>query len=813
MFIFAVAMECRTYISVILPLKLEWEPCYFITDELMPGPAQGGVAKVSPYDEENSPEQKSSVMEQSCSTTHNSLIGKRVKVNFSGKEYIGVISATDITPDTEISKIKSVKAFEEGLGDVLPQEIELWRRIADYYLCTVGEVYKAAYPIGKIDLEESRAIAKQKAEEKKNKQREALKIRIERLDARISRKRDLLSKAKKESTKEAYTQDIERLEREIAFFRSSLDHMEPDRSRLPESSVKIAVSDGEYISIPPGVDDISTCKTPSLTSAQSNAAEEIKRGFGNGKPVLLNGVTGSGKTEIYISLALETMKQGRNVLYLVPEISLSRQLEERLEAYFGDSLMSFHSRETAASKRNTAEKIREFKEGKGNYIVLGTRSSLFLPHHNLGLIIVDEEHDTSYKQDSPAPRYNGRDTALILSLIHKSNVILGSATPSLEELYNCNTGRHVQVILDERFHGSDDSEIEIIDTRAERRKNGMKGSFSRKLIAQIEDTISKGEQVIILRARRSWAPVMQCESCGEIQKCPHCNVAMSLHKSSAEKEHSGDTGQSRTSGRAVCHWCGYKADYTGHCNKCGGALASFGAGTQKIEEEAATLFPTARIARLDSDTVQNRNFERKTIKEFSEGRIDILIGTQIVTKGFDFSKLSLVAVIAADSLLGVQDFRADEKALQLLQQLRGRCGRRSERGKFVIQTAQPEHPIYTNLSNSRPEGFRLDLMQERQDFGYPPYSRIIEIEVRDSFEDRAERMAGKLMRKLGGLNITGPYKPSVSKVGDKHIQMLRISLAKDRNLTRNKENIRNTIMNFEKENRYDGHITINVDPS
>lgn len=807
MFIFAVAMECRTYISVILPLKLEWEPCYFITDELMPGPAQGGVAKVSPYDEENSTEQKSSVMEQSCSTTHNSLIGKRVKVNFSGKEYIGVISATDITPDTEISKIKSVKAFEEGLGDVLPQEIELWRQIADYYLCTVGEVYKAAYPSGKTDLEESRAAAKQKAEERKTKQREALKIRIERLDARISRKRDLLSKAKKESIKEAYTQDIERLEREIAFFRSTLD---PEWKHGGGEGGSMQVS-AENIGI--------TADTPVLTPSQQNAAEEIKRGFGNGKPVLLNGVTGSGKTEIYISLALEAMKQGRNVLYLVPEISLSRQLEERLEAYFGDSLMSFHSRETAASKRNTAEKIRELKDGKGNYIVLGTRSSLFLPHHNLGLIIVDEEHDTSYKQDSPAPRYNGRDTALILSLIHKSNIILGSATPSLEALYNCKTGRHVQVFLTERFHGSDDSAIEIIDTRAERRKNGMKGNFSRKLIAQIEDTISKGEQVIILRARRSWAPVMQCESCGEIQKCPHCNVAMSLHRGSSGQGMSYDSSKGphqqpqHHAGRIVCHWCGYKAEYTGSCSKCGGTLASFGAGTQKIEEEAAALFPTARIARLDSDTVQNRNFEKKTIKEFSEGRIDILIGTQIVTKGFDFSKLSLVAVIAADSLLGVQDFRADEKALQLLQQLRGRCGRRSERGRFVIQTAQPEHPIYTNLSNSRPEGFSLDLLQERHDFGYPPYSRIVEIEVKDSFEDRAERMAGRLRHKLGNMNVTGPYKPSVSKVADKHIQMLRISLSKDRNLKSNKKNIRNTILNFEKENRYDGHITINVDPS
>ena len=775
-------MAEKTFIHVILPLKLEWEPCYYIPEDQV-------------YTH--------------CDGKQNDLIGKRVRVNFANKEYIGVISRTGITPEMEISKIKPIKKLEDGMGQVFIEEIELWRHIADYYLCTVGEVYKAAYPYGKTDLEESRAAARQKAEERKERQREALQTRIARLEDRICRKQESLTKARKDSTREAYIHDIERLERETAFFRSTLDHMRPEGSCVSESSENI----------PSDIDGIRSAGIPSLTPAQQKAADEIRSIFASAKPVLLNGVTGSGKTEIYITLALEAMKQGRNVLYLVPEISLSRQLEERLEKYFGDSLMSFHSRETAASKRNTAEQIRDFKDGKGNYIVLGTRSSLFLPHHNLGLIIVDEEHDTSYKQDSPAPRYNGRDTALILSLIHKSNIILGSATPSLEELYNCSMGRHVQVILSERFHGSEDSEIEIIDTRAERRKNGMKGSFSRKLIAQIEDTLSKNEQVIILRARRSWAPAIQCGNCGEIQKCPHCNVAVSLHRGSSGQGVSYDSSKGphqqpqHHAGRMVCHWCGYKAEFTGRCSKCGGELATFGAGTQKIEEEAAALFPAARIARLDSDTVQNRNFEKKTIKEFSEGKIDILIGTQIVTKGFDFSNLSLVAVIAADSLLGVQDFRADEKALQLLQQLRGRCGRRSEKGKFVIQTAQPEHPIYTNLSNSRAGCFSLDLMQERQDFGYPPYSRIVEIEIKDSFEDRAERMAGRLRRKLGNMNITGPYKPSVSKVADKHIQMLRISLAKDRNLKSNKENIRNAILNFEKENRYDGHITINVDPS
>lgn len=785
-------MAEKTFIHVILPLKLEWEPCYYIPEDQV---------------------------HTHCDGKQNDLIGKRVRVNFANKEYIGVISRTGITPEMEISKIKPIKKLEDGMGQVFIEEIELWRHIADYYLCTVGEVYKAAYPYGKTDLEESRAAARQKAEERKERQREALQTRIARLEDRICRKQESLTKARKDSTREAYIHDIERLERETAFFRSALAQMISERDSAPEPPENIETSYKTQENIPSDIDGTSTASNPSLTPAQQKAAEEIRSGFANKKTVLLNGVTGSGKTEIYITLALEAMKQGRNVLYLVPEISLSRQLEERLEKYFGDSLMSFHSRETATSKRNTAERIRDIKDGKGNYIVLGTRSSLFLPHHNLGLIIVDEEHDTSYKQDSPAPRYNGRDTALILSLIHKSKIILGSATPSLEELYNCSMGRHVQVILNERFHGSEDSEIEIIDTRAERRKNGMKGSFSRKLIAQIEDTLSKNEQVIILRARRSWAPAIQCGNCGEIQKCPHCNVAMSLHRDSSGQGMSYDSSKGphqqpqHHAGRMVCHWCGYKAEYTGSCSKCGGELATFGAGTQKIEEEAAALFPAARIARLDSDTVQNRNFEKKTIKEFSEGKIDILIGTQIVTKGFDFSSLSLVAVIAADSLLGVQDFRADEKALQLLQQLRGRCGRRSEKGKFVIQTAQPEHPIYTNLSNSRAGCFSLDLMQERQDFGYPPYSRIVEIEIKDSFEDRAERMAGRLRRKLGNMNITGPYKPSVSKVADKHIQMLRISLAKDRNLKSNKGNIRNAILNFEKENRYDGHITINVDPS
>lgn len=736
-------MEKTLYISVILPLKLEWEPCYFV--------------RVS------------------------AQIGQRVRVNFAGKEYIGVISGVGITPETAPEKIKEICGFEEGIGRIMPEEIELWKQIAEYYLCTVGEVYKAAYPIGKINLEEARSVAKEKAELRQKKQEEVLAARIARLQERLQKKEEALAKARKDNVKEKYQNEIGSIAREMMLLESL-------KSKVAGGGLNAASSQCS-----------ASQPSPELTSAQLGALAEIKNGFAGGKPVLLNGVTGSGKTEIYISLALEALAQGKNVLYLVPEISLSRQLEDRLEKYFGKKLMVFHSRETAAERRNTAEKIRESAGRAGdNYIVLGTRSSLFLPHHNLGLIIVDEEHDSSYKQDSPAPRYNGRDTALILSTIHKSNIVLGSATPSLEELYNCRMGRHVQVVLTERYHGSGDSEIEIIDTRAERRKNGMKGNFSRKLIAHIEGRLNRGEQVIILRARRAWAPVMQCETCGEIQKCPHCNVSMSYHKNT---------------GRVVCHWCGYSAQYTGQCSKCHGTLASFGAGTQRIEEEAAALFPQARIARLDSDTAQNRNFEKKTIKEFSEGKIDILIGTQIVTKGFDFSNLSLVAVIAADSLLGVQDFRADEKALQLLLQLRGRSGRREQQGMFVIQTSQPEHPIYKHLDNTLEGNFSLDLLQERHDFGFPPYSRIIEITIKDTYEDRADRMAKDLSRRFKNMNIVGPYTPAVSKVADQHIRMLRISLPKDRNLKSRKESIKATVATFEKEKKYDGHITLNVDPA
>ena len=749
-------MTEKHFISVILPLKLEWEPCYYSSERVE--------------------------------------TGDRVSVMFAGRSYTGVVSRTDVVPDIDHEKVKQVIEIEKGLEKILEREIELWRKVAGYYMCTVGEVYKAAYPQIKVNMEKARGEAKEKVIQRQQKILSAIDAKLARLHERLQQKKEQAEKTREGTkAKAALVAGMARIEEEI---------IQVSESRTAMANSQNSHMTGHPVRQTGQQSEKQTDQQPApqtfhhicLSAPQERAYTEIRKGFSEGKPVLLHGVTGSGKTEIYMKLAMETISEGKNVLYLVPEIALSRQLEERLHEHFGDRLLTFHSGESAASRRNSAEIIRNMTPEKGGYLALCTRSGLFLPHHDLGLIVVDEEHDSSYKQDSPAPRYNGRDTALILSLIHDCHIILGSATPSLEEIYNTTTGRHALIELKERYHGSDNSEIELIDTRAERSKRGMVGNFSRKLIDHIRHALASGEQVLILRSRRAWSTSLQCEACGEIQKCPHCSVSLSHHKAE---------------GRMTCHYCGYTASYTGTCGKCGGRLLDLGAGTQKIEEEASTLFPEARTARLDSDTTQ----KSKIIKDFSKGELDILIGTQIITKGFDFERLGLVAVIAADTLLGIQDFRADEKAMHLLEQFRGRCGRRERKGLFVIQTSQPEHPIYQSITTDSPKSFNHRLLLERKDFDFPPFTRIIELTVKDIYEDRAERMSQRLAGTLQDYNLTGPYAPVIDRIADRYIRKIRLSLKKDKSLTSRKEYLKKKIEEFEKSNRYEGHITVDVDPA
>ena len=698
-------MPAPTYIQVILPLRLEWEPYYRLPEGVLVD------------------------------------VGDRVRVLFARKEYVGAVSAIDVQPRTDENRILPILAVEEGLPKVLPEEIRFWRAVSDYYLCSIGEVYKAAYPALKIGQEEVDA-----------------RIR-ERLETRLERLKGKESIARREDTRERYRTEIEVVE---------------------------ALLRGEKATAVP---------TPvTLSPAQETAAAAARQAFVDGKTVLLHGVTGSGKTEIYLKLAQETLGKGRSVLFLVPEIALSRQLEDRIAAVFPD-VQVFHSGVSAARRSQVASYVRK----SGQYLVLGTRSALFLPHHNLGLIIVDEEHDTSYKQDAPAPRYNARESAIMLGVIQNAHVVLGSATPSLESLYNAEIGRFIKVDLKERFHSGEEAEIRIIDTVAERRKRGMTGSFSRKLIHEITDALDAGGQVLVLRARRSYAPSVQCTECGQIPRCPHCHVPMSLH---------------RNPDRLVCHYCGHTEPYTGHCPSCDGLLQPLGAGTQKVEEELKTLFPDRRIARLDGDTPDTE--EAGIIRHFAEGDIDMLVGTQIITKGFDFDGLSLVAVLQADSLMGQQDFRADERAFQLLEQFRGRSGRRGKPGKIVIQTREPEHPVYTRLNGTDD----TDLLAERKLFGYPPFTRLVHISLKDSNEKRLDFLSKELRNALLAAfsatdtppAVVGPYAPAVDRIAGESIRQIRVSFPRNKALTSLKRTLSQAVTDFGKERKYAAHLAVDVDP-
>lgn len=771
-------MNNGQFIQVILPLRLEWRPWYFVPAEL------------------------------GCSR-----IGEKVRVLFSNRKYTGIIcNISAYAPaDIDVSKIKSIECIERNLAPISRNELRFWEQLAQYYMCTIGEVARTTFPASRLDREEVEARKKQLIEAREARAREARERRMQRLEGRRARLENMLKKARKAETREKYAAELAAMEREITDIKGGQTSRGTGGSDLHRTdNIGLSFTGIESQSSRADHSDGIT-----LSAAQEKAYGEIKTAFNEKKTALLAGVTGSGKTEIYMKLAAETMVSGRNVLYLVPEIALSRQLEHRLSKVFGDSLMVFHSHETNAKRGQVASMVAAATAGS-NYIVLGTRSALFLPHHELGLIVVDEEHDSSYKQDSPAPRYNGRDAAAMLAQIEDARLLLGSATPSLESLYNCSTGRYAKIELSERYHGESDIEVEIIDTKAERRKRGMHGNFSRKLIAHINDTLAEGRQVLILRARRSYAPAVQCSGCGDIPKCPRCNISLSLHKTQ-----SGD--------RLVCHHCGNSYRYDGICAICGSPMENIGAGTQKIWEEACALFPQAHVDRIDSDITRRPQDERAVIDDFANGRTDILVGTQMVSKGFDFERLGLVAVIQADTLLSIQDFRADEKALQLLEQFKGRCARRGGRGLFVLQTSIPDYPVFTELQ----EGSENDMLEERKRFGYPPFFRIVIIRARDKFAERAEQfctiLSNEIYMTLGAacdeevdlgdgisgkcVNIVGPYTPPRETEDGQHLRELRISLARTKQLTKYKQLIYNTINSFISRTKYDGTVSIDVDPS
>ncbi len=512
-----------------------------------------------------------------------------------------------------------------------------------------------------------------------------------------------------------------------------------------------------------------------LNALQNEAFTKVKELFSNHEVVLLRGVTSSGKTEIYIHLITEQLARGRQVLYMLPEIALTTQIIERLQKHFGASIGVYHSRLTSAARQDVWRRAANGSLGA----VLGVRSSLFLPFKDLGLIIVDEEHDSSYKQYDPAPRYHARDAAMMLSRIHGGVTLLGSATPSVESYHNATVGRYGLVELTARYGDVKMPEMIVADTRNHSKKKKTPSHFSSRMLDAVGGALERGEQVILFQNRRGFSPYLMCSDCGWVPRCTNCSVSYTYHKSA---------------GKMKCHYCGKSEALPGVCPECGSTeLTTRGFGTEKIEEEIRLLFPSATVARMDQDTTKRRNAASQILSDFAGGATDILIGTQMISKGLDFEKLTVVGILDADSMLWFPDFRAFERSFQLMEQVSGRAGRRERRGTVIIQTADPSHIILRQVLKHDYKAMCRTQLEERELFGYPPFTKIIRIVIRhrdlDELNSSSARLSENLRRHLGKF-VLGPEFPAVMQVQKWYIKTLLIKLGKDLSASRVKEMIR-----------------------
>ncbi len=514
-----------------------------------------------------------------------------------------------------------------------------------------------------------------------------------------------------------------------------------------------------------------------LSEAQRIAMEEVRDGFDDEKVVLLHGVTGSGKTEIYVQLIQEQLDRGKQVLFLLPEIALTTQLIQRLSAYFGEQIGVYHS------KFNQNERVEIWNhvlndDPKKFRIILGARSSIFLPFSNLGLIIVDEEHESSFKQYDPSPRYNARDSAIVLSKIHKADVVMGSATPAIESYYNAVTGKYKLVTLTDRFGANLLPEVQCADVRKERRQKSMQSHFTTFLMDHIREHLNLGEQVILFQNRRGYTPMWMCEVCNWTPKCINCDVSLTYHKHSNNLK---------------CHYCSYTTNPIGSCKACGSnRLAMLGFGTEKIEDELSVIFPDRVIKRLDLDTTRSKNAYSNILDDFDNGRIDILIGTQMVTKGLDFDNVNLVGILDADMLLNRVDFRAFERSFQLMTQVAGRSGRRDKRGKVVVQTGDPEHWVIEKVIQHDFVGFFNAEIMERKNFFYPPFYKMIEITLKHKNEHELNRAAAELATRLREVfkeRVLGPEFPVVKRIYNQFLKKITLKIERDANDKKVKEGI------------------------
>lgn len=766
--------------------------------------------------------------------------GHRVVVSFGrAKFYTAIVIALHDT-EPQGYEVKEIATLLDDDPIVLRPQLKFWEWIAEYYLCSVGDVYKAALPSGlKLESETSLTINpnfEEDADEPMS-EREAVLMQAlaehgrltvhelekhtglrntlpvlrrlvereaifvsERIRSNYKPKTEVCIRLSFEpGNQEALRNAFELVKRskqqetlllsflELSHFMQPGNYTEVSRADLlSRAEVSPAVLAGVVNKgimqtykreISRFAQVVRHCnELPTLSDEQSRALGEVYSTLREKSVTLLHGVTSSGKTEIYIHLIDNALKQGRQVLYLVPEIALTTQLTDRLRRVFGDKLMIYHSR---FSDNERVEIWQQMLRSREPRVVLGVRSSVFLPFHNLGLVIVDEEHEHSYKQYDPAPRYHARNAAIVLAQMYDAKVLLGSATPSIESYYNAQCGKYGLVELLTRYSNNPLPEVRTIDMREQRRKKLAKGNFSEPLLHEVHKALEREEQIILFQNRRGFAPMVECRECAWIPKCTQCDVTLTYHK---------------RDNRLVCHYCGYSCEVPRTCPAClQPTIEVRGFGTERIEEDVEHLFPDTPIARMDMDTTRSRNAYQEIIDDFASGKSKILIGTQMVTKGLDFDRVSVVGILSADTMLSFPDFRAHERAFQMMAQVAGRSGRGKSRGVVFLQTSQPQIPVISQVIRHDYIGMYNEQLSQRKTFGYPPFTRLIYIYLKHRDEavlDTLSQQYAVMLRKVFGERVLGPDNPPVARIQSLYIRKIMLKVENSASMAQVKELLR-----------------------
>lgn len=766
--------------------------------------------------------------------------GIRVAVPFGrSKIYTALVFEVHLKPP-EAYEAKEIHQILDKQPIVTQQQLQLWQWIANYYMCSLGDVYRASLPSAFL-LESETIVYRNEIFQEENNLTDDEFLIFEALQHQksltVQQVSDILGKKKvlpilnqlieksviyiKEEIYEVYKPKLVKYVRLHQKYQndSSLQNLLEELSKAKKqreailtffqlkttkkpikvkelqdksgvsSAVLKALESKEilefyHIQTDRVNFDGTTNQLKNLNEFQQKALEEVQQSFAEKDIVLLQGVTSSGKTEVYTQLINEIIKQGKQVLFLLPEIALTTQIITRLQQYFGDKISVFHSKYSMNERVEVWNNVLENKPK--TQIILGARSSVFLPFSNIGLIIVDEEHEQSYKQFDPSPRYNARDTAIVLAKLHQAKVLLGSATPSIESMFNTENNKYGLVTLTRRYGNIQLPKIELINIKEKHRKKLMKGHFSDRMLTLINDALEAKEQVILFQNRRGFSPVVECTTCGTSPQCPNCDVSLTYHKFRKELK---------------CHYCHYQRAMPVSCGACGNAtLDTKGFGTEQIELELLSLFPNYKIGRMDLDTTRGKYGYQKIIGAFEAQEIDILVGTQMLSKGLDFGNVSLVGVLNADSLLNFPDFRAHERAYQLMVQVSGRAGRSKKQGNVAIQSFNPYHQILQQVSTNNYAEMYKEQLQDRWQYHYPPYYRLIKITLKHKDYTRVDSGANwlaKSFQNVFGQNVLGPSIPAVGRIRNQYIRNLTIKIPPKQSLLKTKERIKRIKTSFE----------------